>query len=263
MTVLGNVGYGLRLRGMPREEIRTRVAGVLKMLNLSGLEDRKVTNLSGGQRQRVALGRALAIEPKILLLDEPLSNLDAKVRIQLRSEIKALQSRLGFTAIHVTHDREEAMTMADRIVVMDSGRIVQVGAPKEVYDHPNSPFVASFMGAENTLDLDIRPSGAGVEVKAPGGSMTAYGGDVPIGPATAYFRDDIASLGDPQARIDGSIVLPGKITQRTYPGGHYRYVVAIGDRHFTVTDDHYHELERPVGLRLPLASLHLFPHTRP
>jgi len=262
MTVLGNVGYGLRLRGVPKNEIRTRVANVLKMLNLSGLEDRKVTNLSGGQRQRVALGRALAIEPDILLLDEPLSNLDAKVRIQLRSEIKALQNRLGFTAIHVTHDREEAMTMADRIVVMDAGHIAQVGTPKDVYDHPNSPFVASFMGAENTLDLDVRPSGSGVEVRAQDGSMALYGGDVPVGSVTAYFRDDIASLDDPNARIDGSIVLPGKITQRTYPGGHYRYMVAIGDRHFTVTDDHYHELERPVGLCLPLASLHLFPKTQ-
>ena len=95
--------------------------------------------MSGGQRQRVALGRSLAIEPEILLLDEPLSNLDAKVRIQLRSEIKSLQNRLGFTAIHVTHDREEAMTMADRIVVMDAGQIAQIGSPKEVFDHPNSP----------------------------------------------------------------------------------------------------------------------------
>ncbi len=262
MTVLGNVGYGLRLRGLSKDEIRSRVAAVLKMLNLSGLEDRKVTNLSGGQRQRVALGRALAIEPRILLLDEPLSNLDAKVRIQLRSEIKALQSRLGFTAIHVTHDREEAMTMADRIVVMDAGRIAQVGAPKEVYDHPNSPFVASFMGAENTLDLDVRPAGAGVEVRAGDGSAASYGGPVPVGPVTAYFRDDNASLDDPQARVDGAIVLPGTITQRTYPGGHYRYVIAVGDRHFTVTDDRYHELDRPVGLRLPLASLHLFPQTQ-
>jgi len=258
MTVLGNVGYGLRLRGVPKDEIRTRVAKVLKMLNLSGLEDRKVTNLSGGQRQRVALGRALAIEPRILLLDEPLSNLDAKVRIQLRSEIKLLQSQLGFTAIHVTHDREEAMTMADRIVVMDAGRIAQVGSPKEVFDHPNSPFVASFMGAENTIGLELRPSGAGIEVHAEGGATTSWSGEGPVGPVTAYFRDDVASLDDPDARIDGSIVLPGKITQRTYPGGHYRYVVAIADRHFTVTDSRYHELDRPVGLRLPLAALHLF-----
>jgi ABC-type Fe3+/spermidine/putrescine transport system ATPase subunit len=260
MTVLGNVGYGLRLRGVPKDEIRRRVEAVLKVLNLSGLEDRKVTQLSGGQRQRVALGRALAIEPRILLLDEPLSNLDAKVRIQLRSEIKALQNRLGFTAIHVTHDREEAMTMADRIVVMEAGRIAQVGTPKDVYDHPNSPFVASFMGAENTLSLDVRPLGDGVEVRAHDHITASYGGDVPVGSVTAYFRDDVASLDDPQARIDGSIILPGKIAQRTYPGGHYRYVVAIGDRHFTVTDEHYHEVDRPVGLRLPLASLHLFPN---
>jgi ABC-type Fe3+/spermidine/putrescine transport system ATPase subunit len=259
MTVLGNVGYGLRLRGVARDEIRTRVAKVLKMLNMSGLEDRKVTNLSGGQRQRVALGRALAIEPEILLLDEPLSNLDAKVRIQLRSEIKSLQNRLGFTAIHVTHDREEAMTMADRIVVMDAGRIAQMGSPKEVFDHPNSPFVASFMGAENTINLDVRPAGSGVEVRTEEGSSTSWSGEVPVGAVTAHFRDDVASLDDPNARIDGAIILPGKITQRTYPGGHYRYVVAIGDRHFTVTDDRYHELDRPVGLRLPLASLHLFP----
>jgi ABC-type Fe3+/spermidine/putrescine transport system ATPase subunit len=259
MTVLGNVGYGLRLRGVAKDEIRSRVARILKMLNLSGLEDRKVTNLSGGQRQRVALGRALAVEPAILLLDEPLSNLDAKVRIQLRQEIKLLQSRLGFTAIHVTHDREEAMTMADRIVVMDAGRIAQMGTPKEVFDHPDSPFVASFMGAENTIDLDVRPLGSGVEVRAHAGSVTPWSGSVPVGPVTAHFRDDVASLVDPDARIDGSIVLPGQIAQRTYPGGHYRYVVAIGSRHFTVTDQSYHELDRPVGLRLPLASLHLFP----
>ncbi len=259
MTVLGNIGYGLRLRRVSKDEIRTRVANILKMLNLSGLEDRKVTDLSGGQRQRVALGRALAIEPAILLLDEPLSNLDAKVRIQLRAEIKSLQSRLGFTAIHVTHDREEAMTMADRIVVMDAGHIAQMGSPKEVFDHPSSPFVASFMGAENTINLDIKSAGSGVHVDAGEGSTASWNGVVPVGPVTAYFRDDVASLVDPEGRIDGSIVLPGKITQRTYPGGHYRYAVAIGDRHFTVTDDRYHELDRPVGLCLPLASLHLFP----
>jgi ABC-type Fe3+/spermidine/putrescine transport system ATPase subunit len=258
MTVLGNVGYGLRLRGASRDEIRTRVAAILKLLNLSGMEDRKVTNLSGGQRQRVALGRALAIEPEILLLDEPLSNLDAKVRIQVRAEIKALQKRLGFTAIHVTHDREEAMTMADRIVVMDAGHIVQAGTPKEVFDRPNSPFVASFMGAENTIALDVRATGAGVEVQAGPGAPVRWDGEVPVGAVTAYFRDDVAALDAPDAQREGSLVLPGTITQRTYPGGHYRYVVAIDDRHFTVTDADYHELDRPVGLRLPLESLHLF-----
>jgi ABC-type Fe3+/spermidine/putrescine transport system ATPase subunit len=258
MTVLGNVGYGLRLRGMDKADIRARVAAVLRLLNLAGLEDRKVTDLSGGQRQRVALGRALAIEPDLLLLDEPLSNLDAKVRLQLRSEIKTLQNRLGFTAIHVTHDREEAMTMADRIVVMDAGRIAQMGAPKEVYDRPASPFVAGFMGAENTLELDVRAAASGVEVRTEGGQVARWGKDAPLGAVTAHFRDDVARLDRPDAEVEGAIVLPGRIAQRTYPGGHYRYAVAIGNRHFTVTDERYLDLDTAVGLRLPMEALHLY-----
>src|SRR3954470_11058423 len=262
MTVLGNVGYGLRLRGVPKAEIRSRVAALLQMLNLSGLEGRKVTNLSGGQRQRVALGRALAIEPDLLLLDEPLSNLDAKVRVQLRTEIKSLQNRLGFTAIHVTHDREEAMTMADRIVVMDAGHIAQAGSPKEVYDHPASPFVASFMGAENTIELEVAPTPGGVAIRAGGEAPVPWAGAAPAGAVTAYFRDDVAKLDAPDARVDGAIVLPGRIAQRAYPGGHYRYAVAIGNRHFTVTDDRHLELDTPVGLRLPIGALHLFPSAK-
>jgi ABC-type Fe3+/spermidine/putrescine transport system ATPase subunit len=260
MTVLGNVGYGLRLRGMRRAEIRERVAQVLRLLNLPDLEDRKVTALSGGQRQRVALGRAIAIEPDLLLLDEPLSNLDAKVRIQLRSEIKALQNRLGFTAVHVTHDREEAMTMADRIVVMGAGRIAQVGTPKDVYDHPVSSFVASFMGAENTIDLAVARTGAGSEIRVgPEHEAVRWHAGVPEGPVTAYFRDDVARLDAPDATAVDALVLRGRIVQRSYPGGHYRYAVAIGDRHFTATDNRYLELGTPVGLHLPLAALHLFP----
>jgi ABC-type Fe3+/spermidine/putrescine transport system ATPase subunit len=260
MSVLGNVGYGLRLRGVPRARVRERVAEVLRLLNLSGLEERKVTNLSGGQRQRVALGRALAIEPDLLLLDEPLSNLDAKVRVQLRSEIKSLQSRLGFAAIHVTHDREEAMTMADRIVVMDAGRIAQVGSPEHVYDKPSSPFVASFMGADNTIALQVRPGDRGLEISAEGAAAPVpWNGPAPVGPVTAYFRDDVAKLIAPDAQVEDSIVLPGRIAQRSYPGGEYRYGVAIGERHFTVTDDRYLEVDTPVGLRLPLGALHLFP----
>ena len=262
MTVLGNVGYGLRLRGVPRPEVRRRVGEVLKLLNLSGLEERKVTNLSGGQRQRVALGRALAIDPQLLLLDEPLSNLDAKVRVQLRQEIKTLQNRLGFTAIHVTHDREEAMTMADRIVVMDAGRIAQAGPPKEVYDRPNSPFVASFMGAENTLDLEVARLPEGVAIGVGDAAPIPWSGAAPAGRVTAYFRDDVAKLDAPDARLPGAIVLPGRIAHRAYPGGHYRYGVAIGDRHFTVTDERYLDLDTPVGLRLPLAELHLFPSAK-
>src|SRR5258708_5555637 len=153
MTVAQNIGYGLRLRRAGRSAIAERVDQMLAMLRLTGLGARKVTELSGGQRQRVALGRALAISPQILLLDEPLSNLDARVREEVRHEIKTLQRDLGITTVHVTHDREEAMVMADRIAILDAGRIAQLGAPEEVYNRPNSPFVASFMCPGNPINL--------------------------------------------------------------------------------------------------------------
>ncbi|WP_342362946.1 ABC transporter ATP-binding protein [Terrarubrum flagellatum] len=260
MTVLGNVGYGLKLRGVAREDIRKRVRAVLAMLNLDGLEDRKVTDLSGGQRQRVALGRALAIEPDILLLDEPLSNLDAKVRLQLRDEIKSLQNRLGFTALHVTHDREEAMTMADRIVVMNAGRIAQLGAPEEVYDKPASPFIATFMGAENRIELKIARADGAYDVSTGGVARRSRSADaLPEGAVTAYFRDSAAALVAHDEQADDAIVLPGRIVQRSYPGGHYRYSVETEGRQFSVTHDHYHDLGSAVGLKLPFRAMHLFP----
>ncbi len=149
MTTAQNLGYGLKLRRIAKPEIARRVADILTMLKLEGFGERNVTQLSGGQRQRVALGRALAVNPEVLLLDEPLSNLDARIREDVRHEIKAVQAKLGITTIHVTHDREEAMVMADRIAILDAGRIAQPGAPEEVYNRPNSPFIASFMGAGN------------------------------------------------------------------------------------------------------------------
>src|SRR5262249_9756237 len=144
MTVAQNIGYGLKLRHIGRAEIYARIDDVLAMPRLDGLGQRKVTALSGGQRQRVALGRALAISPQVLLLDEPLSNLDARIREDVRHEIKTLQQRLGITTVHVTHDRQEAMVMADRIVILNAGHIAQIGAPEEIYNRPASPFVASF-----------------------------------------------------------------------------------------------------------------------
>ena len=260
MSVLGNIGYGLKLRGVRRDDIRRRVARILALLNMAGLEDRKVTDLSGGQRQRVALGRALAVEPKALLLDEPLSNLDAKVRLQLRGEIRALQRKLGFAAIHVTHDREEAMTMADRIIVMDQGRIAQSGRPEEVYDRPSSPFIASFMGADNSIDLDVACNGAETEIRVPGTAKPiTWRGPAPHGRVTAYFRDDVARLDQPGLGREGEIVLPGRIVTRAYPGGHYRYGVEAAGRQFSVKDTAYRDIGTPVGLCLPMTALHLFP----
>lgn len=262
MTVAGNIGYGLRLRGVGRTQTRAKIDNLLALLGLEGLAERKVTDLSGGQRQRVALGRALAIDPPLLLLDEPLSNLDAKVRLSLRHEIKALQRKLGFAALHVTHDREEAMTMADRIVIMEKGRIAQMGAPEAIYDRPASPFVASFMGAENTITLSVEGQDGALRVRArDGGSEALWRGDVPRGQAVAYFRDDAARLCAPDERRDGEIVLPGRIATRAYPGGRYRYGVDVGGRLFSAMDERALEPGAAVGFALPLGALHIFPQS--
>jgi ABC-type Fe3+/spermidine/putrescine transport system ATPase subunit len=272
MTAAQNVGYGLKLRDVPKAEIARRVAQILAMLKLDGLGERMVTQLSGGQRQRVALGRALAVNPEILLLDEPLSNLDARIREEVRHEIKALQHNLGITTIHVTHDREEAMVMADRIVILDAGNIAQIGAPEEVYNRPNSPFVASFMGAGNIVALDARPAGDGLAIAAgPHNSAlampsTALGAGLKpgySGPIAAHFRGEAARLGP----TDGAghrwpadhLVLTGRITQASYPGGHWRYAVTVGDRHFMVDDGQRRTVGDAVGIGLSIEALHLFP----
>ncbi|MCH4812690.1 putative 2-aminoethylphosphonate ABC transporter ATP-binding protein [Vreelandella neptunia] len=158
LTVFNNVAYGLRNRRVDRAHIHARVAELLALVNLTGSETKYPAALSGGQQQRVALARALATEPGLLLLDEPLSALDARVRGHLRSQIKALQARLGVTTIMVTHDQEEALTMADRIVVMNHGVIEQVGTPAEIYHQPASAFVASFIGSMNFLDVTVQGS---------------------------------------------------------------------------------------------------------
>jgi iron(III) transport system ATP-binding protein len=154
MTVANNIGYGLRIRGEAAARIGQRVGELLDLIQLPHLADRYPWQLSGGQQQRVALARAVAVEPKLLLLDEPLSALDAKVRVELRSEIRGLQKRLGILTIMVTHDQEEALTLADRIVCMQTGRIAQIGTPQDLYHRPVSRFVADFMGISNLIDLN-------------------------------------------------------------------------------------------------------------
>jgi iron(III) transport system ATP-binding protein len=154
MTVAENIGYGLRIRGETGGRIKQRVAELLGLIHLGQLADRYPWQLSGGQQQRVALARAVAVTPKLLLLDEPLSALDAKVRVELRSEIRALQQRLGILTIMVTHDQEEALTLADRIVCMQNGRIAQIGTPQTLYQQPATRFVADFMGISNLIDLE-------------------------------------------------------------------------------------------------------------
>ncbi|MDR3673252.1 MAG: ABC transporter ATP-binding protein [Holophaga sp.] len=156
MTVAENVGYGLRIRSVPARELRARVSEMLSMMRIEALADRRVDQISGGQRQRVALARALAVEPRALLLDEPLTSLDAKLRETLRVEINMLLRRLGITTIYVTHDQTEAMALGDRIIVMSRGRVAQTGTPREIYHQPASAFVADFIGTMNRLQGEMR-----------------------------------------------------------------------------------------------------------
>jgi putative spermidine/putrescine transport system ATP-binding protein len=162
MSVAENVGYGLKIRRMPKEQLRTRVQETLDLVGLGHLADSKPKRLSGGQQQRVALARAIAIRPKLLLLDEPLSNLDARLRVQMRAEIRRIQSETGLTVVLVTHDQDEAFEMSDEMVVMKSGRIMQQGAPRDVFPAPANRFVAEFLGYENFLTA---PDGRTVTIR--------------------------------------------------------------------------------------------------
>jgi putative spermidine/putrescine transport system ATP-binding protein len=210
MDVAANIGYGLRMRGADKARIAERVAEMLKLLQLEGFERRSVGSLSGGQRQRVAMGRALAVDPVVLLLDEPMSNLDYKVRLDLRHELRALQKRVGITAIYVTHDREEALTLADRIAVIDGGRVLQFGTPEQVFHRPASPFVAGFMGADNAITLD--------------------------GGQRAHFRGDRARLAPAAADDGAAISLEGTVEQASYLGHGWRYRVRLAGGQVWVDD---------------------------
>jgi ABC-type Fe3+/spermidine/putrescine transport system ATPase subunit len=219
MSVADNIGYGLRMRSWKKDAIAARVEEMLKLLQLEGYGPRPVTQLSGGQRQRVALGRALAVSPHVLLLDEPMSNLDYKVRLELRHELRALQQRIGITAVYVTHDREEALTLSDRIAVIDAGRVVQIGAPEDIFHHPSSAFVAGFMGADNALDLVADDDGALAAASAAGARRGRR--------VRAHFRSDAARLALPGiASTNGAdLVLDGIVAQSVYVGQGYRYRV--------------------------------------
>jgi iron(III) transport system ATP-binding protein len=231
MTVFENVAYGLKLRAVPRAEIAGRVGGVLEKVKLAGLGERSPGQLSGGQQQRVALARALVLNPEILLLDEPLSNLDAKVRVQVRAEIRKLQKELGITTVYVTHDQEEALSLSDRIAVLDQGRLQQIGPPRELYEHPANRFVADFIGINNLIEGMVA---ALEEAPAPLCVATA------LGPISA-LRDERFRAGDrcvvcvrpENASVaehpePGQNRLPGRVTFAAYLGSTLRYDVELG-----------------------------------
>lgn len=274
MNVAQNIGYGLKLRGVSKADIAARVATLLSMLGLEGYETRPVAELSGGQRQRVALGRALAVEPQILLLDEPLSNLDARIRLQMRHEIRSIQRKLGLTAILVTHDREEAMVMADQVVILDQGRIAQIGTPEAVFQRPASPFVAAFMGAENIIDCDAKRNGNAIHLNVTGSPASTLqyalneaeqGISVMVDSlgetaqrVQVHFRSEAAYLHDATSTVSDALCLPARVTQVSYLGSGYRCEVSTDCGRFFVDHPTRVAPDASVTLCIPATALHVF-----
>jgi ABC-type Fe3+/spermidine/putrescine transport system ATPase subunit len=260
MSVSENVSYGLKLRKVSSSEIAERVRGVLHKVGLTGLGDRYPGQLSGGQQQRVALARALVLNPQILLLDEPLSNLDAKIRVQVRAEIRKLQKELGITTIYVTHDQEEALTLSDRIAVFNQGKVFQVGPPKALYERPASRFVADFIGINNLVDGTVR---------AIEGPLRNVRVETAVGEISAIY-DERLRVGDrcvicirpENAAVDGESGgernrLKGKISFAAYLGNTLRYDVDLGNGVTFKADvgDPWHHEQLPMGKPVTLSCM--------
>jgi putative spermidine/putrescine transport system ATP-binding protein len=222
MTALQNVAFGLQLRQVSDRERRRRAAEMLELVGLSGFANRFAHQLSGGQQQRVALARALAIQPQVLLLDEPLSALDARVRARLRDEIRRVQLEVGTTTLFVTHDQEEALAIADRVGVMNKGRLEQLGPPTVIYSRPATPFVAEFVGLTNKLSGTVK----GGEVEVRGVRLPLVKPDTPDGPATALIRPEAVSLSS-DGSSDGP--LTGTVIAVAFLGATSRVTVDLGD----------------------------------
>ena len=251
MTVWNNVAFGLVERKLPRNEIRERTEAALALVGLSQYAKRRPNELSGGQQQRVALARTIVIEPQVLLLDEPLSNLDKKLRVQMRRELLSLQRRLGITTIFVTHDQEEAMTTADRMAVLDHGVVQQIGSPNTLFDFPVNRFVANFVGTMNVLEGAVKERTSNslvLAVEGVGDLQLPVAGEVPDTPRlAASFRPHTVQIDMAGGNGDGRYVwLPGVVQASEFQGEFTRYEVQVGDRQLTADQSH-------------LAGLSIFP----
>ena len=251
MTVTRNVAFGLEERELPRTEVRRRTDAVLELVGLTGYGDRRPNQLSGGQQQRVALARTLAIEPQVLLLDEPLSNLDAKLRVQMRQELLRLHQRLGITTIFVTHDQEEALTLCDRIAVMDQGVIQQIGSPVELFDHPANRFVAQFVGSVNLYEGEFRdgkflsPALGIVTLPASMASDARSAGHLAFRPHAVRFNEASAAEG---------LQLEGRVTGAEFLGEFMRYEIRVNQAIVTADQPHVRGTDRiPEGTSLRLS----------
>ncbi|MGB8212126.1 MAG: ABC transporter ATP-binding protein [Anaerolineales bacterium] len=243
MTVSENIGYGLRVAGKPKAEIKQRVGEVLSLIHLEEYGRRYPSQLSGGQQQRVALARALAIRPRVLLLDEPLSALDAKIRVELRQEIRRIQQQLGITTIYVTHDQEEAFSISDRIVVMNAGKIEQIGSSSEIYNFPKTEFVAKFVGQINLLTVEVVNAAEGMvrlgRQVLRAGQFDRLNGHTP----RLAVRPEELNLGF----MDGANNLQGKVEAITYLGSIVRVRVDVEGQPITV--DMFNERKQKIPIQ--------------
>ena len=260
MSVRQNMGYGLKIAGLPKAEINAKVEDAARLLQLEPLLDRKPRQLSGGQRQRVAMGRAIVREPAVFLFDEPLSNLDAKLRVQMRLEIRELQEKLGITALYVTHDQVEAMTMADRMIVMNGGIAEQIGTPLEVYETPRTLFAAQFIGSPAMNVFDAQISGGAVHIgDTPIGPTDRPEGQVKLGLRPEHLTNDNAGqievdvqMSEPlgaNTLLHGRIPISGEAITVSLPGVHTANR-DNGSWRFSIAPDHIHLFDADNGHRL-------------
>ena len=267
MTVFENVAFGLKNRKVPSSEIKKRVAHVLEMARLSGYEDRTPDQLSGGQQQRVGLARAMVIEPKVLLMDEPLSNLDAKLRVEMREEIRDIQRELGITTIYVTHDQEEALVISDRIAVMKSGIIHQVGTGWEIYKNPNDIFVSSFVGETNFLEGNIEETSKD-NIKVLVGDQLIRAKTPVNGSGIKHIKiavrpEDISLVLDDKEGKDATVIA-GKVEKNSFTGPLVKYSISCGNNIHLVVETHRPEqgalmsVGTSVFLKIPINAILCF-----
>ncbi len=269
MSVVENISYGLKINKLPADEIRRRVSHIIGLVGLAGMENRAPSQLSGGQQQRVSLARSLVMEPKVLLMDEPLSNLDAKLRVSMRVEIRKIQQRVGITSVYVTHDQEEAMILSDRIVVMNNGIVQQIGSPEEIYAHPVNLFVADFIGKANFLH--------GKLVKITGENSVQVAIEDKLFDLSIpekyfqkeYFKENkpVTILLRPESTVilpRGKGMIPGIVKEILYLGSKIIYEVDVKGEKITVelsgpTEGARYKQEEPVDIGFERENIHIIP----
>ncbi len=250
LNVYDNIAFGLRIKKLNKNEIDTKVKEILRLVNLKGFEKRRIDKLSGGQQQRIAIARALVNEPNLLLLDEPLGALDLKLRKEMQHELKAIQQRVGITFIYVTHDQEEALTMSDTIVVMDQGKIQQIGTPVDIYNEPVNSFVADFIGESNIIDgimkKDLLVNFSGVDF------VCLDSGFEPMENVEVVIRPEDIEITSPDKGM-----LVGEVKSLVFMGVHYEMIVDVDGFEYLVHSTRNSEVGNEVGLLLEPDSIHI------